>query len=147
MSAPYKNKWRGLIESLVLLACLLPLSVYGGQQLAGAPAQLGEWALAIVGVALIAGAWTARYIPTAVDAQILGGASAKLFIGLSSGTFATVGLAQQYPKLTTLDLIFPAYLLAAIGTPVMVYAVSIASDSETYTSLIGWLKRRLGIGG
>ena len=127
--------------------CLLPLSVYAGQVSQKQAEFLADWAFVLIGVALVAGAWTARYIPTAVDSQIVGGTKAKLFIGLSSGVFSTIGLAQNYPKLTSLDLVFPSYLLAAIGTPVMVYAVSIASDKETYAGLITWFKNRLGIGG
>lgn len=147
MSYMYKLKWAGFLQSLLLLVILLPFSVYGGQSVPKQTQFLTDWAFVVVGLALASGAWTARHIPTAVDSQIVGGPKAKLFIGLTSGTFSTIGLSQQYPSLDTLDLIFPSYLLAAIGTPVMVYAISIASDAETYSAIVTWLKRRFGVGG
>lgn len=146
MSARYRSKWLDFLTSLLLLLCLLPASVYASQMAQKQAQFLEDWSLALVAFSLCAGAWTARFIPTSVDNQIVGGTWAKLFIGLSSGTFATVGLSQQYPNLTLFDLIFPAYLLAAIGTPVMVYAISIASDAETYSAFTTWVKRRFGMG-
>ncbi len=145
MSATYKIKWFGFFEWVLLLLMMLPGSAWAGQIAAKKAAVLEDWGFVLVILAMGLGAFTARFIPTAVDAQIQNVDTAKLVIGLSFGGCSTIALAQNYQQLSELELVFPAYLLAAIGTPVMVYAISIASDAETYTALIGWIKRRLGI--
>lgn len=145
MSNAYKSKWGRLLEWLVILLVMVPTSAAAGQVAARKAQFLEDWGFVLVLLAMGFGAWTAKYIPTAVDSQIRSIDSAKIVIGLSFGASSTIALAQQYPQLSELELVFPAYMLAAIGTPVMVYAISIAGDAETYATLKNWLKRRFGI--
>lgn len=144
MSQMYRLKLSRLCEWVLCLLVSVPVSAWAGQMAARKAAFMDDWGFMLVAVAMLAGAWTARYIPTAVDSQIRSPEVAKLVIGLSFGGCSTVALGQTYPQLGAPNLVFPAYLLAAIGTPVMVYAISIASDAETYRVLCGWVKRRLG---
>lgn len=145
MSQMYRKKWSGFCEWVLCLLLCLPVFAWAGQVAAKKAAFMEDWGFTLVLLSMGLGAWTARFIPTAVDGQIRNVDTAKLVIGLSFGGCSTVALGQTYPQLGAPDLVFPAYLLAAIGTPVMVYAVSIASDAETYSALLGWIKRRFGI--
>ena len=93
--------------------------------------------------AVVAGAITAVFIPTNVDDNIKHPVLAKSFIGLSFGLFASLSLSSLY-KLDDFQMVLPAYFLSSIGTPVMVYAVGIASDEESYVLLWAWVQRKLG---
>lgn len=95
--------------------------------------------------AIIAGAITATFIRTDVDVNIKHPTTAKIFIGLTFGLFASLFLSSRY-NLDDFQMLLPAYFLASIGTPVMVYVVGIASDKESYALILEWIRRKFGVG-
>lgn len=105
----------------------------------------GYGALALL-IPIIFGAITATFIKTAVDTSFSNPKLSKFFISLGFGFCATIGLGQYYPNFEILDLMFPAYILATVGTPVMVYILAIVSDTATWQSVVRWLKNRFGVG-
>lgn len=140
-----KRKWRGLLSWTLILLVIVPMSVMAGQPVSSIAA-LGDFGAILLVIAIIAGAITATFIPTAVDAQLKHTIFAKIFIGMAFGAFASISVSIKY-GLADLELLLPAYFLASIGTPVMVYSIGIAADKDTYLTIYRWIKKRFGIGG
>lgn len=141
-------KWRGLITWLLAFFVLVPSSVWAAAKISTAERVANfEYAGTILLLsAIIAGSITAMFIPTNVDGQIKKVAFAKWFIGMTFGLFASLFVSSRY-HLDDVQMLLPGYFLAAIGTPIMVYVVGIASDKDTYATLVTWFKRKFGIGG
>lgn len=141
-------KWRGLITWLLAFFVLVPSSVWAAAKISTAERVADfEYAGTILLLsAIVAGAITAIFIPTNVDGQIKKVAFAKWFIGVTFGLFASLFVSSHY-HLDDVQMLLPGYFLAAIGTPIMVYVVGIASDKDTYVIIKAWLQRKFGIGG
>lgn len=104
-----------IIRWLVVLVVSLPLAAQASNAALRNSDIVAANALVFVFFAIVFGAITATFIPTAVDKNMRNPTIAKLFIGASFGCFGTIALLQQMPDLMLLSAIFPAYLLAAIG--------------------------------
>ena len=144
MPQTLKRKWRGLFSWTLILLITLPMAVMAGQPV-GSIASLNDFGAILLIVAIIAGATTATFIPTAVDSQLKHTITAKVFIGMTFGAFASISASIKY-GLAALELLLPAYFLASIGTPVMVYSIGIAADKDTYLTIYRWIKKRFGFG-
>lgn len=140
-------KWRGLVMWLLAFFVLVPCSVLASSQMSTSErvADFEYAGTVLLVTAIIAGAITAMFIPTNVDNQIKKVAFAKWFIGLTFGLFASLFVSSHY-QLDDVQMLLPAYFLASIGTPVMVYLVGIASDKDTYAIATNWLKNKFGGG-
>lgn len=144
MPQTLKRKWRGLIVWSLLLLIAVPCAVFASKPVSSI-SSLNDFGAILLFVAIIAGSITATFIPTAVDAQLKHTVVAKVFIGSTFGTFASIYVSSRY-GLGDLELLLPAYFLASIGTPVMVYSIGIAADKDTYVTIINWIKRKFGRG-
>lgn len=140
-------KWRGLMIWLLAFFVLVPSSVWASSKLSTTEriAEFEYVGTILLLFAIMAGAITAMFIPTAVDAQVKKVAFAKWFIGLTFGLFASL-FVSSHQHLDDVQMLLPAYFLASIGTPVMVYVVGIASDKDTYALAGNWLKNKFGGG-
>lgn len=145
MPQTLKRKWRGLFSWTLILLITVPMAVMAGQPV-GSIAALSDFGALLLILAIIAGAITATFIPTAVDTQLKHTLVAKIFIGIAFGAFASISVSIKY-GLGDLELLLPAYFLASIGTPVMVYSIGIAADKDTYLTIYRWIKKRFGFGG
>lgn len=141
-------KWRGLMCWLLAFFVLVPSSVWAAAKISTSErvAQFEYAGTILLLAAIMAGGITAMFIPTSVDVQIKRVAFAKLFIGVTFGLFASLFVSSHH-RLDDVQMLLPAYFLASIGTPVMVYVVGIASDKDTYATLVTWFKRKFGLGG
>lgn len=144
MPQSLKLKWRGLITWSLLLLVAVPVAVVAGQPVSTI-ASLNDFGALLLILAIVAGAVTATFVPTAVDAQLKHTIVAKVFIGMAFGSFASIFVSTKY-GLGDLELLLPAYFLAGIGTPVMVYSIGIAADKDTYMTIIRWIKAKFGRG-
>lgn len=145
MPGSLKRKFIGLLEWMIKFLLIVPTTVYASRTIDELHAIHGA-VQTLLALAIIAGAVTATFIPTAVDGSLKNHVSAKkAFIGLTFGTFATLYTEARY-GLDDMQMLLPAYLLASIGTPLMVYVVGIASDKDTYATAATWLKKRFGMG-
>lgn len=107
---------------------------------------LGDWNYIFVAFAALAGGAVAAMIPTAIDSQMkFSPAKSKMFIGFFFGFFACWAADRHYSQYSALDFVFPAFICAAIGAPVMVYLINIANDPQTWGLIVEWVKARLGI--
>lgn len=140
-------KWRGLVMWLLAFFVLVPSSVWASSKISTAEriAEFEYVGSILLLCAIMAGAITAMFIPTNVDSQIKKVAFAKWFIGLTFGLFASLFVSSHY-HLDDVQMLLPAYFLASIGTPVMVYVVGIASDKDTYDMAKAWIKNKFGGG-
>ena len=99
-----------------------------------------------VAVCALAGGLVAALIPTAIDNQMKYSPSfSKLVIGFFFGFLLCFSADRHYDNLSALDFLFPAFVAAAIGAPVMVYLINIANDPQTWFAVVNWVKRRFGI--
>lgn len=141
-------KWRGLMCWLLAFFVLVPSSVWAAAKISTSErvAQFEYAGTILLLAAIMAGGITAMFIPTNVDGQIKKVAFAKWFIGMTFGLFASLFVSSRC-HLDDVQMLLPGYFLAAIGTPIMVYVVGIASDKDTYATLVTWFKRKFGLGG
>lgn len=146
MPKSLKRKINGLLMWLIVFCTVIPSTVYAASRTVDVVTDIKYAGSLLLMFAIFGGAGTAMFIPTAVDEQLRYKVIAKIFIGLSFGTFSAL-FASSYYKLDDIQMLLPAYLLAAIGTPLMVYVVGIAADKDTYVTIMLWLKKRFGMGG
>lgn len=145
MPQTLKRKWRGLFAWLLLLLVAVPVAVFASKPVSSI-SSLSDFGASLLIIAIIAGAVTATFIPTAVDLQLKHTVIAKIFIGIAFGSFSSIFVSTRY-GLGDLELLLPAYFLSSIGTPVMVYSIGIAADKDTYVTIISWIKRKFGKAG
>ncbi len=146
MPKTLKCKIIGFFSYLILLLITVPTSAWAVSRTVDKVAEIEYAGTVLLFAAIFAGAITAIFIPTKVDAQLHYIKTAKIFIGLTFGLFASLFISSRY-ALDDVQMFLPAYFLASIGTPMMVYAVGIASDKETYDTIVAWLKQKFGMGG
>lgn len=145
MSYTLKCKVRAFVLWLAFVLCGLPVTVYAGQRTVDIISTAEYAGPVILFFSIIAGGVTATFIPTSIDPQLNHPLIAKIFIGISFGIVASIFISARL-NLDDLQLFLPAYFLASAGTPMMVYAIGIASDAETYRNAWDAIRKKIWMG-
>lgn len=145
-----QQKIKHLIAYSSLLFFLMGCSVQAAQANAQSSGysldDRGDANYLFVALCAVAGGFVAALVPTAIDSQMRYSPSlSKGIIGFFFGFLLCWTADRHYENLTALDFLFPAFVAAAIGAPVMVYLINIANDPQTWVAVINWVKRRFGI--
>lgn len=122
----------------------LPISTYAGEYFMDKVDSTLNWGLWYILLGAIAGGVASTFIKTEVDNRLSHIKLAKLVIGSFLGFFACVTWVAYYPDTEIMKLALPSFVLGCLGAPIIVFALTWASDPKTFNKAGKALDKRLG---
>ena len=127
------------------LLVLLPISVMASAGIAERMDQMLEWGYWYLFMGALGGGISSTFIKTEVDHRLSFMPVAKCFIGTVLGLLSCMSWLAHFTETAIMKLALPSFVLGCLGAPLVVFALTWASDPDTYKKGKDKLNDKLGL--
>ena len=133
------------LKTGLALLVLLPISVMASAGIADRMDQMLEWSYWYLFIGALCGGISSTFIKTEVDHRLSFMLVAKAFIGTVLGLLSCIPWLAHFPETAIMKLALPSFVLGCLGAPLVVFALTWASDPDTFRKGKDALNEKLGL--